>query len=202
VIGEVLAVDGRVDVLVHGAGLARSAVLARKKLTDFRTVRDVKVRGYAHLRAALADHQPRLWCSISSVSAFTGLRGEFDYGAGNEFLLLAAAHARGIGGRDEVALASGLWVESGMASADTPGGAFLARQAEIGQLTDEQGREFFRTELAGREATAWPPPGWATWTGPPSSARHPDFGPPAGSRRAAPRSGGTARCRVPPGGPS
>ncbi|MDQ3404010.1 MAG: SDR family oxidoreductase [Actinomycetota bacterium] len=150
VIDEVLDVDGTVDVLVHGAGLARTAMLANKKLADFRTVRDVKVRGYANLRAALGDRQPKLWASVSSVSAFTPLRGEFDYCAGNEFLLLAAAHSRRVRGYDEVALASGLWVESGMASADTPGGAFLARQAEIGQLTDEQGREFFRAELAGR----------------------------------------------------
>ncbi|WEV29336.1 SDR family NAD(P)-dependent oxidoreductase [Streptomyces sp. 71268] len=158
VIGEVLAREGRVDVLLHGAGLARSAALERKRLADFRAVRDVKVRGHAHLRAALRDHRPALWCSLSSVSAFTGLRGEPDYGAANEFLLLAAAQARA-SGWDEVALVSGLWVESGMASADTPGGAFLARQAEIGQLTDAQGRAFYRTELAGRGshglATTW-----------------------------------------------
>ncbi|GAA0477233.1 SDR family oxidoreductase [Streptomyces olivaceiscleroticus] len=166
VIDEILAVEGRVDVLVHGAGLARSAGIARKKLADFRTVRDVKVRGYAHLRAALGNRRPALWCSVSSVSAFTGLRGEPDYGAANEFLLLAAAHARATEGADEVALASGLWVESGMASADTPGGAFLARQGEIGQLTDAQGREFFRTEVRGRGshglATTWI--GEADWT--------------------------------------
>ncbi|MFF5763713.1 SDR family oxidoreductase [Streptomyces tanashiensis] len=166
VIDEILAAEGRVDVLVHGAGLARSAGIARKKLVDFRTVRDVKVRGYAHLRAALGDRRPALWCSVSSVSAFTGLRGEPDYGAANEFLLLAAAHARATEGADEVALASGLWVESGMASADTPGGAFLARQGEIGQMTDAQGREFFRAELRGRGshglATTWI--GEADWT--------------------------------------
>ncbi|MFF6776707.1 SDR family NAD(P)-dependent oxidoreductase [Streptomyces sp. NPDC012637] len=166
VIHGILAEEGRVDVLVHGAGLGRSAGITRKKLADFRAVRDVKVRGYAHLRAALGDRRPALWCSVSSVSAFTGLRGEPDYGAANEYLLLAAAHARAAEGADEVALASGLWVESGMASADTPSGAFLARQGEIGQLTDVQGREFFRTELRGRGshglATTWI--GDADWT--------------------------------------
>ncbi len=159
VMDEIIAVEGRVDVVVHGAGLGRSASLARKKLADFRAVRDVKVRGYAHLRSALGERCPALWCSVSSVSAFTGLRGEPDYGAANEFLLLAAAHARVTEGRDEVALVSGLWVESGMAAADTPAGAFLARQGEIGQMTDVQGREFFRTELRGRGshglATTW-----------------------------------------------
>ncbi|AYN30619.1 hypothetical protein DUI70_0116 [Streptomyces albus] len=158
-VGQILQAEGRIDIVVHGAGLARSASLARKKLADLRTVRDIKVRGYAHLKAALAGHRPALWCSISSVSAFTGLRGEADYGAANEFLLLAAAHARHRRRDDEVALASGLWTESGMAAATTPGGAFLARQGEIGQLTDAQGRAFFRTELRGRGshglATTW-----------------------------------------------
>lgn len=167
VIGEVLATDGRVDVLLHGAGLVRTSVLARKRLADFRAVRDVKVLGYANLRAALVDHPPGLWCSISSTTAFMGRRGEPDYGAANEFLLLAAAHERAIGGRDEVALVSGLWVESGMGSADTMGGAFLARLGDFGQMTDEQGCEFFRTELRGRGshglATTWiGDPDWAT----------------------------------------
>lgn len=166
VIEEILAVEGRVDVIVHGAGLARSAGLERKKLADFQAVRDVKVRGYANLKTALGTRQPALWCSISSVSAFNELEGEPDYCAANEFLLLAAASARARNGLDEVAFVSGLWVESGMASADTPGGAFLARKSEISQLTDEQGREFFRTELRGRGshglATTWI--GDADWT--------------------------------------
>ncbi|MFJ5880640.1 SDR family NAD(P)-dependent oxidoreductase [Kitasatospora cineracea] len=164
---EVFAAEGRVDVLVHGAGLGRSAGVTRKKIADFRAVRDVKVRGHAHLRAAFDGRRPALWCAVSSVSAFIGLRGEPDYGAANEYLMLAAAHARAVEGHDEVAFTSGLWTESGMASADTPAGALLARQNEIGQLTDRQGREFFRTELAGRGshglATSWiGDPDWAT----------------------------------------
>ncbi|MEW2546807.1 SDR family NAD(P)-dependent oxidoreductase [Streptomyces sp. NPDC047002] len=166
VVEEITAAEGRVDIVVHGAGLARSASLPRKKLADFRAVRDVKVRGYVNLRDALAGQRPALWCNISSVSAFTGLRGEPDYGAANEYLLLASARARAVEGRDETALVSGLWVESGMAAAHTPGGAFLARQGEIGQLTDEQGRAFFRSELRGRGshglATTWI--GEADWT--------------------------------------
>lgn len=151
-IHAVVARTGRVDVVVHGAGLTRSASLARKSLDDFRAVRDVKVLGYRHLRHALAaaGQHPALWCSVSSVSAVVGMQGEFDYCAGNEYLMLAAAWARTVEGRDEVAMTSGLWLESGMASADTPNGAFLARQAEIGQLTDAQGRQFFAAELAGR----------------------------------------------------
>ncbi|HVK19968.1 MAG TPA: SDR family oxidoreductase [Actinokineospora sp.] len=158
VIGEVLGTDGRVDVVVHGAGLVRSTALVRKDLDDYRLVRDVKVRGDHNLRTALAGHIPGLWCGISSVGAFIGMRGEADYEAGNEYLLLAAAGARAAG-RDEVALVSGLWVESGMAAGYTVGTPFTTGLADFTQLTDEQGVEFFRAELAGRGgpglATAW-----------------------------------------------
>ena len=53
-VGSVLERAGRIDVVVHGAGLTRSASLARKQPADFREVRDVKVRGYLNLRKALA----------------------------------------------------------------------------------------------------------------------------------------------------
>jgi 3-oxoacyl-(acyl-carrier-protein) synthase/NAD(P)-dependent dehydrogenase (short-subunit alcohol dehydrogenase family) len=153
VLGEVLAAEGRVDIIVHGAGVVRSTVLARKNLGDYQLVRDVKVRGDRNLRAALAGHEPALWCSISSVGAFIGMRGQADYEAGNEYLLLTAAQQRAAD-RDEVALVSGLWVESGMVTGYTG-------LADFTQLTDEQGEEFFRTELAGRGG-----PGLAaTWVG-------------------------------------
>lgn len=152
-VAEILEREAGIDVVLHGAGLVRTAVLARKQLADLRAVRDVKALGYAHLRDALDAHpaapRPALWCSLSSVSAFMGRSGEADYCGGNEYLLLAAAAARARG-HDELAFVSALWVESGMASANTVGGAFLVRQGDIGQMSDAQGREFFAAELRGR----------------------------------------------------
>ncbi|MBM7774866.1 3-oxoacyl-(acyl-carrier-protein) synthase [Actinokineospora baliensis] len=148
-VAEITGVDGGVDVVVHGAGLVRSTALARKDLTDYRLVRDVKVRGDHNLRAALAADPPALWCSLSSVGAFIGMRGEADYQAGNEYLLLSAAAARAAG-RDEVAIVSGLWVESGMAAGYATGTPFTSGLADFTQLSDGQGLEFFRAELAGR----------------------------------------------------
>ncbi|WP_394842243.1 SDR family oxidoreductase [Pendulispora brunnea] len=164
VIDEIVATHGRVDVVVHGAGLVRSAALARKSLADYRFVRDVKVLGDRYLRSALAKHSqpsnpmPSLWCSLSSVGAILGMRGEADYDAGNEYIQLAAANARAEG-RDEVALMSGLWVESGLAAKYVTGDPLKSGLADYTQLTDAQGTEFFRTELAGRRpsglGTTW-----------------------------------------------
>ncbi|WP_394835612.1 SDR family oxidoreductase [Pendulispora rubella] len=164
VIDEIVATHGRVDVVVHGAGLVRSAALARKSLADYRFVRDVKVLGDRYLRSALAKHSqpsnpmPSLWCSLSSVGAILGMRGEADYDAGNEYIQLAAANARAEG-RDEVALMSGLWVESGLAAKYVTGDPLKSGLGDYTQLTDAQGTEFFRTELAGRRpsglGTTW-----------------------------------------------
>jgi 3-oxoacyl-(acyl-carrier-protein) synthase/NAD(P)-dependent dehydrogenase (short-subunit alcohol dehydrogenase family) len=160
VVDEMLSAEGRVDVVVHGAGLVRSTTLARKSLEDYRLVRDVKVRGDRNLRAALAKQPPALWCGLSSVGAFIGMRGEADYQAGNEYLMLAAATGRAAR-RDELAIVSGLWVESGMAAGYASGSPFTSGLADFTQLTDRQGVEFFRAELAGRGdpsralATTW-----------------------------------------------
>ena len=160
VVDEMVGVEGGVDIVVHGAGLVRSTALARKSLDDYRLVRDVKVRGDRNLRAALATRPPALWCALSSVGAFIGMRGEADYQAGNEYLMLSAATSRAAG-RDELAIVSGLWVESGMASGYATGSPFTSGLADFTQLTDGQGVEFFRAELAGRGdparalATTW-----------------------------------------------
>ncbi|MGH3757644.1 SDR family oxidoreductase [Actinophytocola sp.] len=155
VVDEILRVDDRIDVVVHGAGLVRSAALTRKSLADYRLVRDVKVLGDRNLRAALATRPPALWCGLSSVGAFIGMRGEVDYQAANEYLMLTAAAARA-DGRDELALVSGLWVESGMASGYATGSPFTSGLADFTRLTDEQGAQFFRAELAGRTALDGP----------------------------------------------
>ncbi|GLW89713.1 SDR family oxidoreductase [Actinokineospora globicatena] len=159
-VDEITGTDGGVDVVVHGAGLVRSTALARKDLADYRLVRDVKVRGDRNLRAALATRPPALWCALSSVGSFIGMRGEADYQAGNEYLVLAAATGRAAG-RDELAIVSGLWVESGMASGYATTTPFTSGLADFTQLSDGQGVEFFRAELAGRGdpagalATTW-----------------------------------------------
>ncbi|OXM62796.1 SDR family oxidoreductase [Amycolatopsis vastitatis] len=160
VVEEVVDAEGRVDVVVHGAGLLHSTALTRKTLDDYRLVRDVKVRGDHNLRAALATRPPALWCGLSSVVAFVGMPGEGDYQAGNEYLMLSAATSRAAG-RDELAILSGLWVESGIASGYATGSSFTSGLAGLTPLIDEQGTELFRAELAGRHdlggalATTW-----------------------------------------------
>jgi NAD(P)-dependent dehydrogenase (short-subunit alcohol dehydrogenase family) len=109
----IYAEDGRVDVLIHGAGQLHSAPVGDKSLDDFRAVRDTKVIGYHLLKEAFADPPPRLWCTFGSASGVTGYPGDTDYSSANEYLL-AAARAELHQGRDEVSLGWGLWRDTGM----------------------------------------------------------------------------------------
>ncbi|MFF0725226.1 SDR family NAD(P)-dependent oxidoreductase [Streptomyces sp. NPDC004134] len=145
-----IAAAGGADVVVHGAGVERATALRRKTPAEFRAVRDVKVRGWLHLRAAFAAHDPALWLAISSVTTVVARPGEADYISANEFLAHAAAHARATTGADVHALVSGLWTESGMVTHTQVQDAYLAREDNFTHLDDALGRRYFRTELLHR----------------------------------------------------
>ncbi|GAA0451167.1 SDR family oxidoreductase [Streptomyces olivaceiscleroticus] len=141
---QVLA-DGRtVDFLVHGAGTQRAAELERKSLTDFRAVRDVKIDGYHHLRAAFGDRVAR-WCSFGSLSGLVGLPGEPDYTVANDYVAAAAVMEREVMGRDEHTIAWTVWRETGLA-ADSRSNFLFAKKLTRG-VTNSAGQRFFATHL-------------------------------------------------------
>lgn len=156
-----IAAAGGADVVVHGAGVERATALRRKTPAEFRAVRDVKVRGWLHLRAAFAAHDPALWLAISSVTTVVARPGEADYISANEFLTHAAAHARATTGADVHALVSGLWTESGMVTHTQVQDAYLAREDNFTHLDDALGRRYFRTELLHRRSD----PRTSVWLG-------------------------------------
>ncbi|MEO3848560.1 SDR family NAD(P)-dependent oxidoreductase [Streptomyces sp. B8F3] len=156
-----IAAAGGADVVVHGAGVERATALRRKTPAEFRAVRDVKVRGWLHLRAAFAAHDPALWLAISSVTTVVARPGEADYISANEFLTHAAAHARATAGADVHALVSGLWTESGMVTHTQVQDAYLAREDNFTHLDDALGRRYFRTELLHRRSDRFP----SVWLG-------------------------------------
>ncbi|MFG2936697.1 SDR family oxidoreductase [Streptomyces sp. NPDC048282] len=135
--------DGAVDLLVHGAGVIRSAGHQDKTLTDFRAVRDTKVAGYHHLKAAFADPPPRLWCSFTSGSGFTGCPGDTDYSPANAYLGAAARHTDDAG-TEEFALGWGLWLETGMVHEQA---ARLEREHGITALGNADGAAVLIGEL-------------------------------------------------------
>ncbi|MER7701549.1 SDR family NAD(P)-dependent oxidoreductase [Kitasatospora sp. NPDC097605] len=180
--------EGRVDLLVHGAGLLRSARVRDKTLQDFRAVRDTKILGYHHLKEAFADPAPRLWCSFGSAGGLTGFAGDTDYAAANEYLS-AAAQAAHPGATEEFTLGWGLWGETGTVRERSRD---IARRSGLPALSNEEGAAAFLAELTTpRPAHPAPflglPPGWTGSLGPATPATSP---PPrrAPAPAAAPRS--------------
>ncbi|MGK4003738.1 SDR family NAD(P)-dependent oxidoreductase [Sorangium sp. So ce1036] len=94
-IAAVAAAYGRIDLIVHGAGIQASSRLPSKSLELFERIVDTKLAGLGHLRRAIARHLPAARPHVHLVtSAFSALGndGQPDYGAANEALNRAAAY--------------------------------------------------------------------------------------------------------------
>ncbi|MER6250449.1 SDR family NAD(P)-dependent oxidoreductase [Streptomyces sp. NPDC001584] len=81
---------GRLDGIVHGAGVLRDGLLRDKHPADFAAVFTTKVDGARHLAAAAAEHgswpAPRFLTLFGSVAGVYGNRGQCDYAAANDAL--------------------------------------------------------------------------------------------------------------------
>jgi KR domain len=113
---------GRLDGVVHGAGVLDDHMIADKSPESFARVYATKVEAARTLLAALADAAdegrppPAFVAFFGSIAGVCGNRGQVDYAAANDALdALAAAHA-GAAGR-VVALDWGPWAPgAGMVS--------------------------------------------------------------------------------------
>jgi NAD(P)-dependent dehydrogenase (short-subunit alcohol dehydrogenase family) len=89
---EAVARFGRVDAVLHGAGMEESRALAKKSTETFRRIVSIKVAGAAHLVASVMRRaRPRSFLFFSSVAGRFGNAGQADYSAGNDFMTRFAA---------------------------------------------------------------------------------------------------------------
>ncbi|MEV6676503.1 SDR family NAD(P)-dependent oxidoreductase [Streptomyces erythrochromogenes] len=90
VVADVRERHGRLDGIVHGAGILRDGLLRDKRPEDFAEVFTTKVAGARHLAAAAAEHgrwpAPRFLALFGSVAGVYGNRGQSDYAAANDGL--------------------------------------------------------------------------------------------------------------------
>ncbi|MEJ8641392.1 SDR family NAD(P)-dependent oxidoreductase [Streptomyces sp. MS1.HAVA.3] len=90
VVADVRERHGRLDGIVHGAGVLRDGLLRDKQPADFAEVFTTKVAGARHLAAAAAEHgawpAPRFLALFGSVAGVYGNRGQSDYAAANDAL--------------------------------------------------------------------------------------------------------------------
>ncbi|NJP43449.1 cytochrome P450 [Actinacidiphila epipremni] len=143
---RITAESGRIDLLVNAAGLNRSAPLATKSLAEFRRVRDLKLRGYRNLKAALRGRPPAVWCNFGSLLGMTGQVGEADYASGNDFLGTAATYRHQVLGAHEFTVGWTLWGDVGLGAAELTK-AYFEKSGLYSAMSTPEGVHHFVREL-------------------------------------------------------
>lgn len=149
VVADVRARHGRLDGIVHGAGVLEDRFLADKDPASFDRVVGTKVDGARSLVDALGD-DVRFLVLFASISGVFGNRGQIDYAAANSALdalahRLAAAGRRAGGATRVVAVDWGPWAGGGMVSPE------LEREYErrgVGLVDPGEGVSALLRELA------------------------------------------------------
>ncbi|MBL0087597.1 MAG: SDR family NAD(P)-dependent oxidoreductase [Ideonella sp.] len=93
-IADVRQRHGRIDVLLHAAGLEISRNLPEKSPAEFDLVFDVKSDGWFNLMRAARDLPIGATVVFSSVAGRFGNQGQTDYAAANDLLCKITSHLR------------------------------------------------------------------------------------------------------------
>ena len=92
--GEVRDTSGRVDVLLHAAGLEISRSLPDKEPREYDLVFDVKSDGWFNVLHAMGDMPIGATVAFSSVAGRFGNVGQTDYSAANDLLCKLTSNLR------------------------------------------------------------------------------------------------------------
>ena len=85
-LGEVIQRYGRIDGIVHGAGILRDGLLGQMSAEDFSCVTDVKFLGAWNLFTAAQGAGLRFIVGLSSAAAIQGNPGQANYAAANRMM--------------------------------------------------------------------------------------------------------------------
>ncbi len=94
VIAQVRLQSGRIDVLLHAAGIERSHSLPDKDPREFDLVFDVKSDGFFHLLHAIGEMPLGATVVFSSIAGRFGNAGQTDYSAANDLLCKITSNFR------------------------------------------------------------------------------------------------------------
>ncbi|WP_457072739.1 SDR family oxidoreductase [Mycobacteroides abscessus] len=130
-------------LLLNAATEMAPASLDLKSFTQFCTVRDVKMKGYINLKAALSQSPPRMWCNFSTLGTLVPVGGDSDYLSGCEYLCEASRYSHRQGS-DEFSILWGGWSETGLAAEESFKKNITSRLHWTEWVTSEQGvSQFF-----------------------------------------------------------
>jgi NAD(P)-dependent dehydrogenase (short-subunit alcohol dehydrogenase family)/3-hydroxymyristoyl/3-hydroxydecanoyl-(acyl carrier protein) dehydratase len=151
VVNEVAGRHGRIDGIIHGAGVLRDGLLSHMAHDDFSMVTDVKFLGAWNLFSAAETASLRFFVGLSSAAAIQGNPGQANYAAANRMMsaLLRYLHSKNGDIRFKALM---LPPVEGTGMADDPG---------VRELLKRKGVEYIHVnELAGlfcRELFVAPP---------------------------------------------
>ena len=94
VVADVRERSGRIDVLLHAAGIERSHMLPDKDPREFDLVFDVKCDGLFHLLHAIGDMPLGAMIGFSSIAGRFGNAGQTDYSSANDLFCKIASSVR------------------------------------------------------------------------------------------------------------
>jgi malonyl CoA-acyl carrier protein transacylase/NAD(P)-dependent dehydrogenase (short-subunit alcohol dehydrogenase family) len=137
---------GRLDAVLHGAGIIEDQWLENKHAESFDRVYDTKVDSTFILSRHVRQESPK-WCVLfSSVSGRFGNPGRADYASANEVLNRLACRMKVQWPSTRVVSINwGPWRDGGMANAATLG---LLENRGIRSIAPASGRQFFCDELS------------------------------------------------------
>ena len=116
VVADAIGRFGRIDGVLHAAGVVEENLIALKTEHDMDRVLTPKVQGAMVLDRVLGSHQPDFIVYFSSISTALGIPGQVDYAAANAFLDAYARRPRRSGEPERISLAWGPWREVGLAA--------------------------------------------------------------------------------------
>ncbi len=146
VVDQVRQLSGRVDVLLHAAGLEISRNLPEKEPREYDLVFDVKSNGWHNLLHAAADLPIAATVAFSSVAGRFGNAGQSDYSAANDLLCKVASSLRRTRpGTRAIALDWTAWGGIGMATRGSI--PKIMEMAGVQMLPPQAGVAWIRREL-------------------------------------------------------
>jgi NAD(P)-dependent dehydrogenase (short-subunit alcohol dehydrogenase family) len=181
---SIYAEHGRLDAVIHGAGVIEDKLVEDKGIDSFRRVLSTKVDGALALARHLSPEKTRLLVFFSSVAGRFGNRGQSDYAAANEVLNKLAVHLDARWPGRVVALNWGPWRKTGMVS-DEVERQFQERGVQV--IDPADGRRVLDRELRlGSKGEAEVVLGQGPWETPMVAGRRPGAPMPSRVRLALP----------------
>jgi malonyl CoA-acyl carrier protein transacylase len=133
VLEEVIRRYGRIDGIIHSAGVLRDGPVSRMAMDDFSMVTDVKFSGAWHLFLSAGNAGLKFFVGLSSAAAIQGNPGQTSYAAANRMM---SALLRHLGRENKAVRFKSLMLPpvEGAGMADDPEIQALLKQKGVGYI--------------------------------------------------------------------